>query len=183
MNKSIYIFLHKKIGCTSTVCFILIMNKKIAYLNKSKSDRPSTSASTGIIGSTLAAAGFTLGGPAMHMENIMNANNAHNQESARRSSTPTASSTNTGGGGGFSSIFNLKSVISAATKQPQQQQQTTNSNFYVPPPISLPNAEQTSVIESHTLSSPKSIQGTNDNITSSSWWCVRICFLWCLQFS
>lgn len=107
-----------------------------------------------MIGSTLAAAGFALGGPAMQMENLMSAN--PNQEQTRRGSTPTTTS------GGFSSIFNLKSVISAATKQPAP---ANNSNFYVPPPITVPTAEQAALIESHAVasSSPKSVQGTTNN--------------------
>lgn len=104
-----------------------------------------------MIGSTLASAGFALGGPAMQMENLISTN--PNQEPTRRGSTPTTTA------GGFSSIFNLKSVISAATKQQPAQ---PNTNFYVPPPITVPNAEQAAMIESHTVasSSPKSVQGT-----------------------
>lgn len=135
--------------------FYFLLENKIKI--ESISDRPSTSTNSGLIGSTLAAAGFTLSNPAMQMENLMSAN--PNQEVPRRSSTPTANA-----GGGFSSIFNLKSVISAATKgsAQQQQHQTTNSNFYVPPPITVPTAAEQSaaIIESHASASPKSIQGT-----------------------
>ena len=100
----------------------------------------------------MAAAGFALSNPAMQMENLMNVN--QNQDQARRGSTPTSTS------GGFSSIFNLKSVINAATKP---QQPANNSNFNVPPPITVPTAEQATIIESHAVASPSpkttSVQG------------------------
>lgn len=146
---------------------------------ESKSDRQTTSAAAGLIGSSLTAIAAT-GFPGM--ETLMNnANASQNQDNSRRSSTPSASpATTTASSGGFSSIFNLKSVISAATKSthPQQQQQQQhspvqtppNSNFYIPPPVTTFGTDQSAVIESHAISSnisQKSVQGSLKKLVCS----------------
>ncbi|KAG5672522.1 hypothetical protein PVAND_002645 [Polypedilum vanderplanki] len=146
------------------------VDRSSTVIAKDPEDRPTTSATAGLIGSSLQAIAATGFGPAV--ENLINVN--QNQDHTRRASTPGASTTanaNPSGGGGFSSIFNLKSVINAATKsshQPSSQQQQTpsipvsNSNFYVPPPP-LPVDQQT-LIDTHNNSNStmiqKSVQGT-----------------------